>query len=101
MSYYMDNDEKEQWKVVKIPHIKHRMYSISNFGHIRNNKTKNLLKPWKNKSTGYLYVSLMTDDNTVMKIGMHNLVAIHFVKIPKRLLIASAVLKSSSIAPLN
>ena len=77
----------EKWKYVVFPNVKDKMYSISNFGNIRNNYTKQLLTPWKNVSTGYLYVSLMTVNNRPVKIGMHNLVALHFVKIPKRLLV--------------
>lgn len=78
------NHEKEIWKVIDYKNIKSDMYSVSNYGNIKNIKTNQMLNPWKGKN-GYLYVSLMTTDNTVFKISMHVLVAIYFVKIPKRL----------------
>lgn len=77
-------NEKEIWKIIDYKNIKSDMYSVSNYGNIKNIKTDQMLHPWKGKN-GYLYVSLMTTENTVFKISMHVLVAIYFVKIPKRL----------------
>ena len=76
--------KKEKWKALIFKNTKMGMYSISNHGNIRNDKTNKILKPYKNKN-GYLYVSLMQNDNTVIKVGVHILVALHFVKIPKAL----------------
>lgn len=41
----------EEWKVIK----GYEKYSVSNFGNVMNNKTKKILKPYKNKY-GYLRV---------------------------------------------
>ena len=61
------------------------MYAISSYGYIYNTLTMKYLNPWKGKN-GYLYVSLMADDNSVVKVGMHVLVALHFIEIPECLL---------------
>lgn len=76
-------NDKEMWTTVKIDGVK-PMYKVSSHGNILNEKTGNYLHPWKGKN-GYLFVSLMRDDGTTLKIGMHNLVAIHFIKVPKYL----------------
>lgn len=62
------------------------MYSISNYGNIKNILTGNMLHPWKCKN-GYLYATLMTKDKTAKSIGVHILVAEHFCEKPKELLL--------------
>ena len=74
--------KKELWRKIIYKNVKRNMYSISSYGNVFNNFTKKNLHPWKGKN-GYLYVSLMCDDNKPVKIGVHVLVATHFVKVPK------------------
>ena len=78
-------EDKEKWVKIKYSKIKPNMYSISSHGNVYNNFTMKYLHPWKNNN-GYLYVSLMCTDNTVMRVGVHNLVAMNFVQIPKCLI---------------
>ena len=79
------NNEEEKWTFIDYKNIKPKMYAVSNFGNIKNVKSDNKLTPWKGKN-GYLYVSLMCTDNSVLKIAIHVLVATYFCKIPKKLL---------------
>lgn len=76
--------EKEKWKIIDYRDIKPKKYAVSNFGNVKNIVNNTYLKPWKGVN-GYLYVSLMRDNNKALKIGVHVLVATYFCKIPKRL----------------
>ena len=74
-------ENNEEWKYIDLFDIKKNMYMVSNFGNIKNCKTGKQLHPWLGKN-GYMYVSLMQNNNTIKKIGMHVLVAKLFVPIP-------------------
>lgn len=67
----------EEWKVIK----GYEKYSVSNFGNVMNNKTKKILKPYKNRS-GYLRI--MFNRKTNMKqLFIHHLVWDNFVGIDR------------------
>jgi hypothetical protein len=53
-------------------------YLISPLGKIYIKRTQRLLKPFVNKPGKYLYLNLYKDKKTV-KVGLHRLVAQHFV----------------------
>lgn len=74
----------ERWKTIKFRNVKDNMYQISDFGNLRNIKTNTNLHPWKGKN-GYLYGTLMCSDNKPCHIGIHVLVALHFIDIPDEL----------------
>lgn len=76
---------KNEYRTIKIPGVKQDMYAVSNFGSVKNIKSNHILNPTKNKRNGYLYISLMQDDNRPKKFYVHSLVAIHFIPIPKEL----------------
>lgn len=75
-------DLKEEWKPLKYKNVK-PMYSVSNYGGLKNTITNTILHPWKSKGNGYIYASLMCTDNKVLHVGMHVLVATHFIIKPK------------------
>ena len=64
----------EIYKNIDISDVKDNMYSVSNYGNIKNNKTGHILKPTLNPQNEYLYVSLMQNNNTAKKIYVHLLV---------------------------
>lgn len=74
----------EIWCEVKYKNIKPDMYEVSNYGGLRNIKTGKKLHPWIGKN-GYMYCTFMCNDNTVISIGMHVIVAKHFLEVPKEL----------------
>lgn len=43
-------NEKEIWKIIDYKNIKSDMYSVSNYGNIKNIKTDQMLHPWKGKN---------------------------------------------------
>lgn len=52
-------DEEETWKVIPSKFTPHSpLYSVSNFGNVRNNKSGRILSPLHNKKTGYMTVFL-------------------------------------------
>lgn len=75
---------KEIWKIINYKKVKKNMYSISNKGRIKNIITKKILKPWKS-TNGYRYATLMKENNKPCHIGVHILVAVHFITIPEEL----------------
>lgn len=66
----------ERWATIK----ECSNYEISNLGHVRNKKTKRLIKPSKNQD-GYQVICLMKDKRKTM-FAVARLVGIYFV--PKR-----------------
>jgi len=56
-------------------------YEVSNFGNVRNKKTKKGLKGGFNKTTGYLHVRLSKDGKGTTKY-IHHLVAKSFIENP-------------------
>ena len=79
-----DINDCELWKVVKFKNVKENMYEVSNFGNLRNRRTDTVLHPWIGKN-GYRFATLMCDNNKPLHVGMHTLVAIHFIPIPENL----------------
>ena len=65
----------EVWRIIK----GFTNYSVSNCGRIRNNQTGRILKPYFNKTTGYLKIHLF-QDGKILRVAVHRLVAIAFVK---------------------
>lgn len=61
-------------------------YQVSNLGEIRSTKTGHyrVLKPKRNKHTGYLYVNLWNDGASITR-SIHRLVALAFIPNPDNL----------------
>lgn len=66
------------WK--KIPDFKN--YSINELGQVRNDKTGNIKKPYKNKKNGYFIIDLW-ENNKSHKITLHRLLAKTFIPNPE------------------
>jgi len=57
-------------------------YEVSNFGIVRNKKSKKIIKPFDN-GHGYLSVAFWVNNNTIRKrFYVHRLVAVAFIKNP-------------------
>lgn len=69
----------EIWLTIK----QNENYEISNLGNLRNRKTKQILRVWKN-SRGYLIVSIRNGAKQCCYI-IHRLVAEHFIDNPYNL----------------
>lgn len=82
---FLVKKKEEIWCLVNYLNIKTNMYAVSNYGRLRNIITQKELHPWLCKN-GYRYGTFMCDDNSVITIGMHVIVAEHFIKKPKSLL---------------
>lgn len=63
-------------EVFKVCH-QYPKYSISNYGKVRNNKSKRILKGIDRN--GYLRVKLMTEDSKARMVSIHRLVATEFI----------------------
>jgi len=59
--YIVIRKDKEVFKLSTYPGIKKDMYSISNYGSIRNNVTNEIFFPTSRNSAGYVHTSLCTE----------------------------------------
>lgn len=75
---------EEKWLPIKGDNIK-PMYEVSNTGKVRNINTQKILKPYLNKQTGYYQVSLMRNDDSVVKKTIHRLVMETFTDEPEKI----------------
>lgn len=71
--------DKEVWREVKRPHFD-GLYEVSNYGKVRNIKTKRVLKPVAHKN-GYLFACLCNHGKQAI-VSVHRLVAIAFIPNP-------------------
>jgi hypothetical protein len=69
----------EEYKIIK----NYENYEISNYGNLRNVKTKKILKTWE--CNGYEYCRIINNDG-YKKITIHRLVALSFLENPNNLL---------------
>lgn len=72
---------EEVWAEVKRPNFDGR-YEVSNYGNVRNLKTKRLLKPVKHKN-GYLFACLCKNGKQAI-VSVHRLVATAFIPNPNK-----------------
>ena len=72
------SDLKVEWKLIE---GFDRIYSVSNYGEVRNNKTGRLMKPRKNEK-GYLHIGLTTNGKQ-KNMRVHRLVAQAFIPNPE------------------
>ena len=63
----------EEWKIIH----DYENYEVSNFGNVRNKKTKKILVPWTTKN-GYLQIALCKNCKKLNHY-IHRLVAQHFI----------------------
>lgn len=65
---------KEEWKII----FNYNRYSISNFGRLKNNKTRKILKGYQTK-IGYIRYKLYTTSKSYVRKFAHVLVAESFL----------------------
>lgn len=74
-----------EWKIIKEYGVNEGMYSVSNNGYIRNNKTMHILKPGKDKD-GYLRLILYGGSRKARRyFRVATLIAKYFVPVPGHL----------------
>ncbi len=66
--------EQEEWRKID----GYDNYSISNFGRVRNDKTKKIRKTYINKE-GYSALNLSNNNGVLKKISIHRLVGLAFI----------------------
>ncbi len=70
----LENASCEEWRTIKdFPN-----YQVSSLGRIKNIKTNRLLKPFKNKTSGYYYINVVNSRGRKC-YRVHRLVAKHFI----------------------
>ena len=67
----------EEFKTVTCPGIKKNMYKISNYGRVISIRHNKIMR-YRIDKNGYHRISLMRDDGTKYRIGIHRLVAWEF-----------------------
>ena len=70
--------DKEVWHDISYPGIKRNKYEVSNFGNVRNIKTKKIMA--KREHGGYVISQLMGEDNKNHQYQTHRIVAYEFVE---------------------
>lgn len=71
----------EEWKT--LPYALN--YDVSNCGRVRQNKKNKILKPYKNKINGYVYVYIRDNNGKYLNKRIHRLVAECFIPNPNNL----------------
>jgi hypothetical protein len=76
----LENVNCEEWRTIKdFPN-----YQVSSLGRIKNIKTNRILKPFKNKTSGYYYIHIINSRERKC-YRVHRLVATYFINNPLNL----------------